>query len=109
MAKIQSFLVAAFLSNFAFALPGPVPAATTPCWTSTTTVAGTGIANCPLAPATCPPTLDCIVLKPTTVTVPAPNTNCPITPTVTATAPPLCPTCQVGCHTQIVTVTVTVG
>ncbi|KAF1348585.1 hypothetical protein BDV97DRAFT_414528 [Delphinella strobiligena] len=70
--------------------------ATTPCYTATTTVPATCIIMCPLEP-----TCDLAIL--TTITVPAPNTACPITPTFTSTAP--C-TCYLGCpSTYTVSVT----
>ncbi|KAH6684584.1 hypothetical protein B0J14DRAFT_646490 [Halenospora varia] len=75
------------------------------CFSYTSTAPFTGIIHCPLIK--CGPHPMCIIQQTTTLSVPAPDKKCPVTPTVTVTAPGKCPGCQTGCATNLVTTTVT--
>ncbi|KAI9646662.1 hypothetical protein NHQ30_004659 [Ciborinia camelliae] len=110
MAKLQILIAAMILRGAAFAAPqgGPIEGLTS-CFTYTTTVPNTSIHSCPKEPLHCPLHPECIIVEVSTITFPAANTLCPTTPTVTATAPISCPTCQVGCLTQLETVTTTLA
>lgn len=57
----------------------------------------------------CGPYANCILQAKSFIEVPCANEKCPSTLTVTFTAPPICPTCQVGCATSVLLETITTG
>ncbi|PBP15973.1 hypothetical protein BUE80_DR013338 [Diplocarpon rosae] len=64
--------------------------------------------HCPLM-TPCGPHILCIIEEKSTIEAPCANKKCPHTPTVTVTAAPSCPTCQVGCATTTTLETITTG
>ncbi|CAG8948857.1 hypothetical protein HYFRA_00001980 [Hymenoscyphus fraxineus] len=96
----------------------PLPTTPSPCYTFTDYASPTAIlpphTNKPPTPAagcpptnTCPPHILCIEEVVVTVTAPCPDAQCPLTPTVTATPSPVCPTCVTGCDKATTTTTIT--
>ncbi|CAG8974652.1 hypothetical protein HYALB_00010748 [Hymenoscyphus albidus] len=85
----------------------PLPTTPSPCYTFTDYTSPTVIpASCPPT-NTCPPHILCIEEVVVTITAPCPDAQCPLTPTVTATPSPVCPTCVTGCDKATTTTTVT--
>ncbi|KAH7321686.1 hypothetical protein BKA65DRAFT_408258, partial [Rhexocercosporidium sp. MPI-PUGE-AT-0058] len=78
------------------------------CYSYTETVPYTGIIQCPKLPVYGPHP-DCVIQEKSIIEVPCANERCPRTPTVTLTAKPSCPTCQIGCKTRALLQTVTTG
>ncbi|CZT50272.1 uncharacterized protein RSE6_11222 [Rhynchosporium secalis] len=120
MARIQqlfSALALAILSQSAIASPPPPPPPSQitpapPCWSYTETVPYNFTDEERKLCANqlqCGPRPNCIIYEKTFSEVPCANENCPVTPTVTVTAPPKCPTCEKGCTTRAMILTITTG
>ncbi|PVH78616.1 hypothetical protein DL98DRAFT_590161 [Cadophora sp. DSE1049] len=116
MSIVQFGLLAlAILSQHTLASPAQItpapeyhPHSTPSCYSYTQTVPYTGIVHCPKL-SVCGPHANCILQAKSFIEVPCANEKCPSTPTVTVTAPPICPTCQVGCATRVMLETITTG